>query len=134
MQVSLLEIRFIQMQNFSCSYCHFCQSKANMSLNFDFRLNCSNFQTVQLKKSTQLMTFYGTKATSDWQEIKHQNRWENVFDFRMLKPHRKDFDFETYNKTTACVDNAVRVTVGCPPDGKHIYETEFHIKISFIVH
>ncbi|XP_063686355.1 uncharacterized protein LOC134820063 [Bolinopsis microptera] len=98
------------------------------------RLFCRRGETVQLKKSTQLMTFYGTKATSDWQEIKHQNRWENVFDFQMLKPHRKDFDFETYNKTTACVDNAVRVTVGCQPDGKHIYETEFHIKISFIVH
>lgn len=82
------------------------------------------------------MTFYGTKATPDWQEIKCESNWEKIFDFEMLKARRrsKDFDFETYNKKTACVDNTVRVTVGCEPNEKHIYETEFHIKLSFIVH
>ena len=91
---------------------------------------------VQLMKSTQLMTFYGTKATPDWKEIKHESRWEDIFDFGLLRPNKKDreFDFSAYNKKTACVDNAVRVTVGCEPNAKHIYETEFHIKLSFIVH
>jgi len=100
------------------------------------RLFCKKGEIVQLMKSTHLMTFYGTKATPDWEEIKHESKWENIFDFRKIKPSRKDkdFDFGSYNKKTACVDNAVRVTVGCEPNTKHIYETEFHIKLSFIVH
>ncbi|KAL5267085.1 hypothetical protein ACHWQZ_G004200 [Mnemiopsis leidyi] len=100
------------------------------------RLFCSHGKIVELKKSTQLMTFYGTKATPDWQEIKCESRWEKIFDFEMIKARRqsRDFDFDAYNKKTACVDNTVRVTVGCEPNEKHIYETEFHIKLSFIVH
>jgi len=99
------------------------------------RLFCREGKMVQLMKSTQLMTFYGTKATPDWEEIKYESRWEDIFDFQKLKPRRKDRDLEfDYNKKTACVDNAVRVTVGCEPNAKRIYETEFHIKLSFIVH
>jgi len=86
--------------------------------------------------------FLGTQKTPTWSSLTDTETWQPVYNFSQLEKDtlakasksEKDVSDSDYNRTTACLGNVVRVTVGCVPNCERIYDTDFHVKLSFVMH